>query len=161
MQIRRATAADAPLLAELGARTFHETFEADNTAENMSTYLAEAFGETVQAAEVADPATIFFVAEIDGVPCGYAKLHLDERGVEIARLYATKARIGSGVGAALMQASLDEAKHRGIGDVWLGVWEHNERALAFYRRWGFVETGAQSFVLGDDVQRDLVLSRRV
>jgi len=160
MQIRRATAADAALLADLGARTFFDTFVNDNTPENMSAYLASAFGESIQAVELADAATIFLIAEIDGSPAGYAKLRLDDEDtLEINRLYVATERIGSGVGAALMQAALDEASREGRSKVWLAVWEHNARARKFYERWGFVEVGEQKFVLGDDVQRDLVLAK--
>jgi ribosomal protein S18 acetylase RimI-like enzyme len=160
MQIRHATAADAALLAEISERTFRETFEADNTPENMSAYLAQAFGESIQAAELADDATLFLIAEIDGSTAGYAKLRLDgDDTIEICRLYAAAERIGSGVGAALMRASLDEAAKRGRENVWLAVWEHNRRARAFYEKWGFVEIGSHPFILGDDVQTDLVLTR--
>lgn len=161
MNIRRATAADAALLAELGARTFRETFEADNTPEDMTAYLAKAFGESIQAAELAEPSAIFLIAEIDGSAAGYARLRFDGESVEINRLYAAKERIGSGVGAALMKASLDEATRAGRTRVWLAVWEHNMRARAFYEKWGFEHIGQQNFVLGDDVQTDLVLARDV
>jgi ribosomal protein S18 acetylase RimI-like enzyme len=160
MQIRIATAADAALLAELSERTFRETFAADNTPENMAAYLASAFSESIQAAELADEATIFLIAEIEGAPVGYAKLQLDgDDTIEINRLYAATERIGSGVGAALMQASLDEASRRGREKVWLAVWDQNQRARAFYQKWGFEQVGSKPFVLGDDVQTDLVLTR--
>jgi ribosomal protein S18 acetylase RimI-like enzyme len=58
-----------------------------------------------------------------------------------------------------MQGCLDEAVKRGCDMVWLDVWERNSRALAFYRRWGFVEVGTQTFQLGDDLQHDLLLQR--
>jgi ribosomal protein S18 acetylase RimI-like enzyme len=43
--------------------------------------------------------------------------------------------------------------------MWLSCWENNHRALAFYRRWGFVETGRTLFPVGEDRQLDIVLSR--
>jgi ribosomal protein S18 acetylase RimI-like enzyme len=162
MKIRHATAADAALLADLGARTFTDTFAADNTPEDMSAYLASAFGESIQAKELADASTIFLIAEIDGVPAGYAKLRLDgDDAIEINRLYAATERIGAGVGAALMQSAIDEAARRGRTRIWLAVWEHNLRAQAFYRKWQFMQTGVQDFILGEDVQHDLVMERPV
>ncbi len=165
--IRYATAADAELLAGLGARTFFDSFAAENTPENMSAYLASAFGPERQAAEIADPATIFLIAEIAGTAAGYARLKMGaapacingERPVEIVRFYACKEWIGRGVGPALMQACLDEAARRGCDYLWLDVWEQNPRAIAFYRKWGFVEAGTQTFQLGDDLQRDLLMQR--
>jgi ribosomal protein S18 acetylase RimI-like enzyme len=58
-----------------------------------------------------------------------------------------------------MGACLGEIAARGADVAWLGVWEHNPRAIAFYRKWGFVEVGEHTFPVGDDPQRDLVLCR--
>jgi GNAT superfamily N-acetyltransferase len=77
----------------------------------------------------------------------------------LLRLYTRKEWIGCGVGAALMQACIDEAKQRGCDTLWLGVWEHNARARAFYGRWGFQQAGSHIFQLGDDPQTDFLLQR--
>jgi ribosomal protein S18 acetylase RimI-like enzyme len=167
--IRRATAADAQLLATRAAEAFIDTFGADNTASDMDAYLASAFGETIQRTELADPRNTVVFAERGGEPVGYAMLREgrapdgvgDGDAIEIARLYSFKRWIGSGVGAALMRHCLDEAAARGRHIIWLGVWEHNTRAIAFYRRWGFADAGAQSFQLGTDLQTDRVMARRV
>lgn len=74
---------------------------------------------------------------------------------------ARKLWIGNGVGARMMQACLQEAEHMDCDVVWLDVWEQNARAIAFYRKWGFVEVGTQVFQLGDDPQRDLLMVRAV
>ena len=169
IQIRAATAADNVRLAELGARTFYDTFAADNTPEDMSAYLAGAFSPDKQAAELADPASRFLIAEIDGGAAGYARLKegappssiSGARPIEIARLYACREWIGQGVGARLMQACLDEAARRGCDTIWLDVWERNPRAIAFYARWGFVQVGEQTFQLGSDLQHDLLMQRAV
>jgi len=58
-------------------------------------------------------------------------------------------------------ASLDEAGAKGCDVMWLGVWEQNERAIAFYRRWGFLEFGHHAFMLGNDLQNDLLMARSV
>ncbi|MBN1629765.1 MAG: GNAT family N-acetyltransferase [Thermoleophilia bacterium] len=165
--IRAATAQDAPLLAELGARTFFDTFAADNTEADMAAYLASAFSPAVQSCELQDPRSIFLVAQAGETPVGYARLRFGEsrpcaegrQPVEIARFYADRPWIGRGVGAALMRASLGLATMRGCDVVWLDVWEKNYRALAFYQKWGFQVVGSQSFLLGDDVQNDLLMAR--
>jgi diamine N-acetyltransferase len=167
--MRRATPADARLLATLAAEAFADTFGADNRASDMSAYLATAFGESMQRAELADPRITVFFAERGRDPVGYAMLREGEAPeavgdasvIEIARLYSFKRWIGSGVGAALMRHCLDAAASRGRRTVWLSVWEHNPRAIAFYRRWGFADVGAKSFQLGTDLQTDRVMARRV
>ena len=100
---------------------------------------------------------------------GYALLRAGETpvsvagpgAVELVRLYADHVVIGRGVGSALMQASLDEARSRGFETVWLAVWDRNEAAQRFYRRWGFEEAGSVGFPLGDLMLRDLMLERSV
>lgn len=165
--IRRGRGDDAGLLAELGARTFSETFAADNSPENMAAYLAEAFSPVQQAAELADPRSTFQVAEINGDAVGYSMLRsgrvptgvTGEDAIELVRLYVAQERLGSGVGAALMQACIDEAKQRGYEALWLGVWENNHRAQAFYRKWNFHEVGTHVFQLGTDPQTDILMQR--
>jgi diamine N-acetyltransferase len=160
---------DAALLTELSASTFRETFESANTPEDFASYMAAAFGEAIQRAELEDPDTAVILAEREGEAVGYVMLRerrppsfvgLDE-ALEIARLYARKRAVGSGVGAALMQRALAEAAGRGKDAVWLGVWERNTRAIAFYESWGFHRCGTQPFLLGTDVQTDFVMVRRI
>jgi ribosomal protein S18 acetylase RimI-like enzyme len=52
-----------------------------------------------------------------------------------------------------------EFNARGSGVAWLGVWEHNPRAITFYGKLGFVACGEQVFPLGNDPQRDIVMAR--
>ena len=166
---RRATAEDACLLAELGAKTFSDAFAADNTPEDMAAYLTGSFSREKQAAELADPRSVFLIAEVENTLAGYAHLHAGQsprevggaHPIELVRLYSAQEWIGRGVGAALMAASLDAARNRGADIVWLGVWENNLRAQAFYRKWGFVEVGAHVFMLGSDAQTDVVMQRLV
>lgn len=167
--IRCGTLQDTELLADLGARTFSETFAGDNTPENMAAYLAAAFAPTQIAADLADPRCVVQIAEIDGVAVGYAMLRggaapeqvTGERPIELVRLYVSRDSLGSGVGAALMQVCLDEATRLGHQTLWLGVWEHNKRAQAFYRKWNLRVVGTHLFQLGDDPQTDLLMQRSI
>ena len=169
LYIRTANAGDHDLLARLGAQTFRDTFAPDNTPQDMAAYLGRSFGPERQAAELADPGTTFLIAEAEAETVGYARLKLGpapacivaERPAEIVRLYAVAGWIGRGVGAALMRACLERAGRLMCDVVWLDVWEKNLRAIAFYRRWGFVEVGTQAFVLGSDVQHDLLMQKRL
>jgi diamine N-acetyltransferase len=167
--IRRARADDAGLLADLGARTFSETFAADNTAENMAAYLASSFNLTQQTAELVDPAATFIIAEVGGVAAGYAKLHAGKpaeeiegaKPVELVRLYVSRGWLGRGVGEALISACVDEAKQAGHETIWLGVWQRNARAQAFYRKWNFRAVGEHPFQLGSDLQTDILMERAI
>jgi diamine N-acetyltransferase len=165
--IRRGTLADAALLSELGERTFSETFAVDNTAEDLAAYVAESFNVAQQTVELKDPESTFLIAEVDGRAAGYAYLHVGkpEEGVEgtnpveLVRLYASREWLGRGVGEQLMRACVDEARQAGHDTLWLGVWEHNGRAQAFYRKWNFRTVGEHMFQLGSDMQRDLLMGR--
>jgi ribosomal protein S18 acetylase RimI-like enzyme len=167
--IRHATVDDSSLLAELGASTFYETFAIDNSEENMSAYIAEAFNEEKQTAELSDNDCLVLFAETDGVACGYSMIWTGpvpdevhgENPIELVRLYVARDVIGTGVGAALMRASIDEAARRGFKTIWLGVWENNHRAQTFYRKWGFKTVGTHVFQLGDDAQTDFVMQRSI
>lgn len=165
--IRRANLEDAGLLAELGARTFSETFAADNSPEDLAAYLAASFNPARQTAELNDSASTFFIAEVGGLAAGYAQLHAGEpaegvegpQPVELVRLYVSREWLGRGVGEALMRACVDGARRAGHGTMWLGVWERNGRAQAFYRKWNFRAVGEHVFQLGSDPQRDILMER--
>lgn len=167
--VRRASAGDAKLLAELGARTFDETFAGDNSPEDMAAYAAASFNVERLTEELNDPLSVFFVAEVEGSAAGYAKLRSGEasegvegeRPVELVRLYVLREWLGRGVGHALMRRCIDEARAMGFQTIWLGVWERNGRAQAFYRKWDFHEVGEHVFRLGSDAQRDVVMQRAV
>ncbi|MET0648347.1 MAG: GNAT family N-acetyltransferase [Pyrinomonadaceae bacterium] len=167
--IRRASTEDAKLLADLGALTFVETFSQDNSPEDMAAYLAASFSVARLTEELTDPLAVFFVAEVDGSAAGYAKIHSGEasagvegpRPVELVRLYVAQEWLGRGVGPALMRRCIDEAREMGFQTIWLGVWERNHRAQAFYRKWDFYEVGEHIFQLGSDPQRDVVMQRAI
>jgi diamine N-acetyltransferase len=167
--IRRATPADAARLAAFASAAFVDTFGPHNRPEDMEAYLAESFGEAVQRSELEDPEVTVLLAENGRELAGYAMLRDGDvatpvgsaSAIEIARLYAGARWIGAGVGALLMRSCLNEARFLGKDTIWLGVWERNARAIAFYGRWGFADVGAQSFQLGGDLQSDRVMARQV
>jgi ribosomal protein S18 acetylase RimI-like enzyme len=169
LNIRRARIEDANLLAELGAQTFGETFTDDNTPEDMAAYLAASFNLEKLRAELTDTLSLFFIAEVDGHAAGYAKVYAGEaldgiegqKPIELVRLYVSRKWLGRGVGQALMQRCIDEAREMGFQTIWLGVWERNNRALAFYRKWNFHEVGEHTFQLGSDSQRDILMQRAI
>jgi ribosomal protein S18 acetylase RimI-like enzyme len=165
--IRRAHPDDAAALAAFAARTFRETFEADNTTEDMALYLAANYGHARQDAEIRDPGIVTLLAEDGRRLAGYAQLLggpapecvPGSAPIEIRRFYVDRSWQGRGVAQALMMASLETAVERGARTVWLAVWERNLRAQAFYRKCGFEDCGAKVFVLGRDRQTDRVMVR--
>lgn len=162
--IRRATLADAPALAALAARTFADTFGADNRPEDLAAHLASAYGVAQQSAEIEDPDVVSLLAFADDAPIGYAQVRRKpapacvtvERPVELHRFYLVRSAHGSGAAAPLMQASRAAAKSLGGRHLWLGVWERNPRAVAFYVKSGFARVGSHVFVVGRDRQTDWV-----
>jgi GNAT superfamily N-acetyltransferase len=165
--IRPAAVPDAPWLAALAERTFRETYTAYNTPDDMERYVAEHFGPVHQEAELRDARRITLVAEVDGRAAGYAQLARGDAPssvtgaapMEVVRFYVDRPWHGRGVAHQMMAAAADSAREAGARTLWLGVWERNPRAIAFYRKCGFEDVGTQIFVLGADHQQDLVLAR--
>jgi ribosomal protein S18 acetylase RimI-like enzyme len=169
--IRPASEDDADRLAKLAERTFRDTFAADNAPADMEAYVAESLSLDRVRAELADSKTTFLLAFIGdaGEPAGYAKLRsgtpdpsvTGDDPIELERLYVDRRMIGQRVGAALMRGCLNFAQSAGFQTIWLGVWERNTHAIAFYERWGFEAVGDHVFRLGSDNQRDLIMQRSV
>ena len=169
-RLRRAGADDARLLAQLGARLFEQAFAGANDAENIRLYLAGAFSVEQQGAELADGDRATWIAEDAGkAAIGYVTLRnrSPAKGTsavapaEVQRLYVDRAWHGQHVGKALMEACTAQAKAWHCDVIWLAVWEENARAIAFYGKMGFAEVGAQTFMLGRDAQRDVVMAKGV
>lgn len=167
--IRIATPDDAALIADLSRQTFYDAFAAGNTPENMDKFLNEQFSREKLMAEVSDPASIFLLAMMGDEVAGYA--HIRESAnppelgslpaIEIARIYAVTTTIGKGVGSALIQRCLAIAQEKQRSVIWLGVWEHNQRAIDFYTKWGFNKFSEHIFVVGDDPQTDWLMKKEL
>jgi len=164
--IRRAAPADAARLAELAARTFAETYAPHNDPEDMAAHITARYSEAKQAEELADPAASYLLAELDGRLVGYAyvaagrapgAIPLDPP-VGVGRFYVASDWHGLGVAQRLMAECVAEARRRGGRTLWLGVWQENPRAIAFYRKAGFQIVGTTSFRLGSQVQDDHVMA---
>lgn len=165
--VRPATAADAVRLSEFAGRVFDEVFGPVNDARDMAAYLAEAFSPDIQLTEIAAPGGIVLLAERNGALAGY--LHIAPSPtpgcvtgpgpLELKRLYVDPPHHGRGVGKRLLDEGLTRAREAGAGTIWLGVWEHNTKAQAFYAREGFTRAGEHAFVLGSDRQTDWIMQR--
>jgi len=163
LTVRLATPADAATLSALALKTFVDAFGPDNRDEDMDAYTSVAFGEAQQRRELETLGVVTLFLEKAGEAIAYAQLRrtpgAPHGDIELARFYVDRTHHGRGVARTLMDAVIDHV--RGLGGIrlWLGVWERNPRAIAFYRKFGFDQCGTQPFLLGSDLQTDWVMNR--
>lgn len=167
--IRHAEERDAAELADLASRTFRDTFGHMNRVEDIELHCRNNYGESIQAAEIRDSSRTTLLCHAGDSLIAFGQLRwgsapscvVAARPAEIQRLYVDAPWHGKGTAHALMDSLLDAAVAGGADVAWLGVWERNPRAIAFYARKGFEAVGDHVFVVGEDSQRDLVLARRL
>lgn len=167
--VRRATSKDAELIADMSRQTFYDAFARDNTKEDMDKFMNEQFTKDLLMKEVGAERNIFLLAYEGEDPVGYVRMRENnippelgtDRAIELARIYAVQSAIGKGVGRVLMQNCIDIAMKKNYHVIWLGVWEHNQRAIGFYTRWGFEKFADHAFILGNDVQKDWLMKRDI
>ena len=162
--IRRANTSDAQTLSDLSKITFFDTFKDTCSAKDMQGFIHEYFNVELIKKELQDPDDFYFISFINGMATGYIRLKEDSSNVEIIanhkaielkRIYVLKEYHSQKVGAALMNFALGFAATKNYEMIWLGVWEHNERAKRFYKKFGFEDTGAKhSFPIGNTPQTD-------
>ena len=161
---------DAMIVADLSRRTFYDTFAPHNTVENMDLFMNTQFTRKQLISQVGAPGNTFLLAHLEDRAVGYARLFegtelpgdlAGTRSIEVARIYADQNVIGKGIGKALMQACIDLARQKGMEWIWLGVWEHNHRAIGFYEKMGFAIFDRHIFLLGQDVQYDWCMRRKL
>jgi len=165
--LRDANPADAGALADLAEQSFRDTFGAANSRDDMDAHCAANFGLERQLDEITNPDWRTIVALEDDTLIAFGQLCRSKppfavparRPMEIFRLYVDRPWHGRGVAPLLMDALLSRARTEDADGAWLGVWEHNPRAIAFYRKAGFHSVGEHRFVLGTDVQRDVLMYR--
>lgn len=169
IRIRKAAIEDGEMLAELSFQTFWDAFHEHpkNAPEDLADYMEKAFSLEQTRRELLEENSIFLIAEMEGKAAGYAKVTLGniedgisaEKPIELNRLYSHQKFLGKGVGAALMDECLEIAKENACDVMWLGVWEFNPRAQAFYKKYGFYEVGKHIFQLGSDPQIDILIQK--
>ena len=163
--LRRAIADDAGALSGFAARIFRDTFGPDNKPSDMEAYLAGAFSPAIQAAEIADGATIVILALDRGASgdqlVGYAHLVRDATNIMLKRLYIDAAWRGSGLASLFMDRIFEECRRHGADRIWLTAWTQNLRAIAFYEKTGFRVSGSETFMLGEDAQTDHIMEMAV
>ena len=165
LSLRMAEFADLASLLDLAQTSFVQAFTEGNKPENVQAYLSQAFTSVQLEKEWRNPASTFLLASLEGRLVGYTKVNLaaaqtdvqDPDSLEVARLYTLEEVWGKGVGQFLLDAALAFAKEKGKTFVWLGVWEHNARAIRFYEKNGFKAFGSHPFPFGDEIQNDWLM----
>ena len=169
INIREVTHKDISRLQKIGRDTFYETFSEENTKENMEKYLDEGFSLEKVTAELNNPDSQFYFAELKNNVIGYLKLNFgpsqtelkDNKALEIERIYVLKEFQGRRVGQLLYEKAMQTAILADAEYVWLGVWEKNPKAINFYKKNGFIVFDKHIFKLGDDEQTDLMMKLEI
>lgn len=157
----------ADLIASISRQSFYDTFASHNREEDMQLFMDHQFHHQMLVDEVNSGKHLFFLASVNNEPAGYFKLTLHHHpdlpstlpAMEIGRFYALSSFIGKGVGKAMMQKIFQLAHEKEVRQIWLGVWEKNERAIQFYASFGFQIFSQHPFLLGRDVQTDWLMYR--
>lgn len=159
------TVTDLPELLLLSRQTFYETFAADNSKENLQHYIDNHLTENILLAEYNNPDSVFYMVRQEQKAIGYLKLNYgpaqtelqDSKGLEIERIYVLAAYQGLKIGHLLLQLAITLAQERQLNYIWLGVWDQNEKAIGFYKKYGFIPFDTHIFQLGDDAQTDILM----
>jgi ribosomal protein S18 acetylase RimI-like enzyme len=165
--IKECTIVDSRELQEISVVTFHETFKDQNSPEHLNAYLERAFDLNQLEQELANRSSQFFFVYFNHEVAGYLKVNTDEaqsepmgdESLEIERIYVKKKFQKHGLGKHLLNKAIEIAFEHKKKEIWLGVWEDNENAMAFYQKKGFLQTDAHSFYMGDEEQVDLIMTK--
>ncbi|MCM3041634.1 GNAT family N-acetyltransferase [Paenibacillus motobuensis] len=165
VNIKRCTFDDLSLLQEISFETFNDTFQIQNSPENMRIYLESAFNLKRLELELSNKSSEFYFIYSNEETAGYLKLNMNDAqsesmghdSLEIERVYIRKKFHKQGLGKCLINKAIEIAIERRKEKVWLGVWEKNQGAITFYNKMGFVQTGTHSFIIGDKEQIDFIM----
>ncbi len=152
MLVRKAHSADAPLLA---AVRFEATADDHADPRSFEPLLASHEG-LVYVAQAERAIVGFLVLQRQGHSAVPAR-----KPIQLWQLYVSPAFHGTGVATQLVDTAMNDARSQGHDLVWLGVSEHNERAMAFYRRHGFAAIGRHVVGSAEHAHHDVVMSLRL
>lgn len=166
LALKKATILDQEAIQNISIKTFVSTFSDVNTPENMQDYIDTAFNNQQLANEINNPKTQFYLALHQDLVIGYLKVNFDgaqtESGylnsLEIHRIYVLEDYHGKKVGQLLFDKAVTIAKENNLKQIWLGVWEKNVKAIAFYTKNDFKKIAEHDFVLGNEKQTDYIMS---
>ena len=156
-------------LQEVSIQTFTETFKDNNSEKSLNDYLNTAYELTKKKKELENPHSEFYFAYFNNELAGYLKININdaqsekmgENALEVERIYIKKSFKRRGIGRHLIETAEQLAKKYQKNLMWLGVWEYNPKAIAFYETLGFKVIGAHSFFMGEEEQTDLIMSKQL
>ena len=160
--IRKCEAKDLTQLTQFALKTFKDTFEKDNDPKDFNAYIEKAITEEKLGQEMANKGSDFYFLELEAQVIGYIKLNFtpfqsdinDPKSIELERAYVDMDFHGQGYGKMLFDFIVQQAKSHQVEYIWLGVWERNAKAIAFYKQLGFYKFAEHPFKLGTDKQKD-------
>jgi len=167
IKVRRIEKNELAQLSTIAKKTFFNTFINTCTAEDMIGFLEENYNDEKLLSELNNSSYHYFFATINNEVVGYLLFaeeykHLSIlqqwKALELKRIYVLQQYQGKGVAQALMNFYMDFAIKNNYEVVWLGVWEQNEKAKAFYAKYGFIDSGyTHDFPIGNTPQTDVWL----
>jgi len=152
-------------LQKISKETFLAAFAKDNTAQNIEDYFEKAFSIKALNNQLNNLNSRFYFVYQGPELCAYFKINIGDSqteiqgmdGLELERIYIYPSFQNQGLGEII----LNEVKIKAILEnkkyIWLGVWEHNIKAIQFYKRFGFEQFDNHIYILGDDAQTDLMM----
>lgn len=162
--LRLCVPGDEQALALVGAATFLEAFAGTLDGADILAHCRHQHAEQKYAVWLTSSEAHLCVAEVKQAPVGYAVLcppdlpiTLYPTDLELKRIYLLHRFQKFGIGAALLQWSVDHARTLGMQRLLLGVYGGNEAALAFYHRHGFKQVGTRQFLVGSSLNDDFIL----
>ncbi|MUG47816.1 GNAT family N-acetyltransferase [Paenibacillus woosongensis] len=169
IEIKKCNYEDLRNLQAIGIETFNDTFRHQNLSENMKAYLDRAFNLKQLEKELSNISSQFYFIYCNEDIGGYLKINIDDAqsedmgkdSLEIERIYVKKNYQKQGLGKYLLNQALEIALECNKKKIWLGVWEKNEKAIAFYKKMGFIQAGAHSFYMGDEEQMDFIMIKHI
>lgn len=169
MELKKGTLADVMLLQQISIETFTDTFKEQNTEEDLKQYLEKAYTVDQLKKELSNKKSAFFFLLDNEETVGYLKLNvadaqteeIAEDAVEIERIYIRNGHKRKGYGKILIESAERFARKENKKIIWLGVWEENSAALAFYKDRGYIHTSSHSFFMGDDEQTDFIMTKKL
>ncbi len=164
-ELSKASLKDLEAIQKIGRETFRQTFEATNCKTNLEAYISKSFATHKIKDELLNPNSLFFLAAKGNEVVGYLKVNFapaqteinDPNAMELERIYILKNYFGQGLGQLLLDKSIEIGRLAKSAYIWLGVWENNYRALAFYKKNGFLEFDTHVFVVGESRQTDKLM----